>query len=266
MKTSPTAQKQAPPSGKRVLSGWRRYWLAMGLLCLVTLALSVSVRLLFRRTAYITLPDSIGLTWGGARDASDALPAALALEVTPDTVQAVIATLSRPERYRREITVRRTWSGGERDAVLCATVSAPWTRVDRAFPGGETRHVITDGRFAYLWYDGDEKALRVPAGTIGADDEQLIPTYEDVLRLPKERIALADYHRIESGVDCVYVETTQEDSVKERYWISAATGLLVAAERLVEDNSVYWMEAAEPEEVPEGAFVLPDGTSPARGR
>ena len=266
MKTSPTAQQQAPQSGKRVRSGWRRYWLAMGLLCLVTLALSLSVRLLFPRTAYITLPDNIGLTWGGAREAPEGLPAALALEVTPDTVQAVVATLSRPERYRREITVRRTWSGGERDAALCATVSAPWTRVDRDMPDGQTRHVITDGRVAYLWYDGDETALRLPAGNIGADDEQLIPTYEDVLKLPRERIALADYHRIESGVDCVYIETAQEDGVKERYWISVSTGLLVAAERLVEDNSVYWMEAGEPEEPPADAFALPDGTAPIRGR
>lgn len=250
---------------KRTLTGWRQYWLAIGLLCLVTLALSFSVRLIFRRTAYITLPDSISLTWSGAREGADSVTVPLPLEVTPDTVQAVIATLSRPASYRREVTVRRTWSGGTRDAALSVTVSAPWTRVDRAMPDGATRHSITNGRSTYLWYDGDAKALRVPAGNISADNEQLIPTYEDVLQLPRERIALADYHRIESGADCVYVETTQEDSLKERYWIGVSTGLLVAAERLVDGNSVYWMEASEPEEVPEGAFTLPDGTALARG-
>ena len=77
---------------------------------------------------------------------------------------------------------------------------------------------------------------------------------------PKERIALADYHRIESGIDCIYVETTQEDNRKERYWIGVSTGLLVAAEILLDENSIYWMEAAEPEEPPSDAFTLPDGT------
>ncbi|MBQ6205519.1 MAG: hypothetical protein IJK52_00400 [Oscillospiraceae bacterium] len=245
---------------KRTSAGWRQYWLAIGLLCFVTLALSLGARLIFRRTAYITLPDSVGLTWSGGRDGAGGLTAASALEVTPDTAQAVIATLSRPTRYRREITVRRTWSGGSRDATLTATVSAPWTRVDRELPGGGVRHAVTNGATTYIWYDDGPNVVKVPAGIISADNEQIIPTYEDVLRLPRERIALADYHRIESGADCIYVETTQEDSVKERYWIGVSTGLLVAAERLVDGNSVYWMEAGEPEAAPSDAFVLPDGT------
>lgn len=241
---------------KRTSTGWRHYWLAIGLLCLVTLALSLSVRVLFRRTARITLPDSFGLTWNGGAGV-DGFSVATPLEVTPDTAQAVIATLARPTSYRREITVRRTWSGGERDAVLTVTVAAPWTRVDRVLPDGEVRHSTTDGNVTYIWYgDDDANALRLPAGSFTADDEQLIPTYEDVLRLPRERIALADYHRVESGMDCVYIETTQEDSVKERYWIGVTSGLLVAAERLVDGNSVYWMEATELEE----AFPEPDGT------
>ena len=233
----------------------------MGLLCLVTLTFSFSARLIFRRTAYITLPDSVGLTWSGGREGGGVLTAAEALEVTPDTAQAVIATLSRPTRYRRDITVRRTWSGGAQDTPLTATVSAPWTRVDRALPDGSIRHAVTDGTVTYIWYDDGPNMIQVPAGTVSADNEQIIPTYEDVLRLPRERIALADYHRIESGIDCIYIETAQEDSVKERYWIGVSTGLLVAAERLVDGNSVYWMEAAEPEEPSPDAFVLPDGTA-----
>ena len=253
MKTSPTAQK-------RTSTGWRGYWLAIGLLCLVTLTLSFSVRLIFPRTAYITLPDSVGLAWGGNGGGAGGLTAAAPLEVTPDTVQAVVATLERPTRYRREITVRRTWSGGSRDAALTVTVAAPWTRVDRPMPDGAVRHAATNGTVTYIWYGDGEKPLRLPAGNVSADNEQMIPTYEDVLLLPRERIALADYHLIESGDDCIYVETTQEDSLKERYWISVSTGLLVAAERLVDGNSVYWMEAGEPEEAPDEAFILPDGT------
>ncbi|MBQ9521306.1 MAG: hypothetical protein IJR72_01880 [Oscillospiraceae bacterium] len=240
--------------------GWRHYWLAMGLLCAVTLALPLGARLVFRRTAHITLPDSIGLTGAGNGDGAGGLTAAVPLDVTPDTAQAVIATLSRRPRYRRTVTVRRTWSGGEQDTPLVVTVSGDWTRVDRTLPDGTTRHAVTDNVTTYLWYGDAGTIVTVPAGAVSADNEQLIPTYEDVLRLPKERIALADYHRIESGIDCIYVETTQEDSRKERYWIGVSTGLLVAAEMLLDDNSIYWMEAAEPEEPPPDAFTLPDGT------
>ena len=239
----------------RTIRGWRHYWLAMGLLCAVTLSLSLGARLIFRRTAHITLPDSIGLTGTGGDNGGAAVP----LDVTPDTVQAVIATLSRPTRYRRTATVRRTWSGGERDTPLVVTVSGRWTRVDRALPDGTTRHAVTDGVTTYLWYGDGGTVITVPAGSVSADNEQLIPTYEDVLRLPRARIASADYHRIESGIDCIYVETTQEDSRKERYWIGVSTGLLVAAEMLLDENSIYWMEAAEPEEPPPDAFTLPDG-------
>lgn len=241
-------------------TGWRHYWFATGLLCLVTLCFAFSVRLLFRRTARITLPDSMGLSGTGVYEPSGAMGAVTPLDVTPETVRPVIATLSRLTRYRRTITVRRTWSGGGQDSASTVTVSGAWTRVDRETPSGDTRHAVTNGIVTYIWYDSDQNMIRLPAGSVSADDEQRIPTYEDVLKLPAERIALADYHRIESGVDCVYVETTQEDAYKRRYWISVSTGLLVGAETLLNGNSIYWMEASEPEPPPDDAFTLPDGT------
>lgn len=249
---------------RRISTGWRHYWLAIGLLCAVTLLHLFTVRLMFRRTDGITLPDSIGLRGSASRDGGG-LATAIPLEVTPDTVQSVIATLSRSGRYRRTVAIRRTWSGGAQDTVLSVTVSEPWTRADRTLPDGTVRHAVTNGTVTYLWYGDGGKVLQLPAGDVSADNEQLIPTYEDVLRLPPERIALADYHRIESGIDCVYVETTPEDGIRERYWISVSTGLLVAAETLLEENSVYWMEASEPEEPLPDAFTLPDGTVLAPG-
>lgn len=254
MKSFPGAPK------RRAAADWRHYWLAMALLCAVTLALIFSVRFIFRRTAYITLPDSIGLSGGATPDASGGLATVTPLEVTPDTAQTVIATLSRATRYRRAVTVRRTWSGGDADTVLSVTVSGAWTRVDRPLYDGAVRHAVTNGAVTYLWSDNGPEVVRMAAGTVSADNEQLIPSYEDVLRLPKERIALADYHRIESGIDCVYVETTQADNRSERYWIGVSTGLLVAAEILLDGNSVYWMEAGEPQEPEPDAFTLPDGT------
>ena len=246
---------------KRVSTGWRHYWFAVGLLCAVTLAFSLSVRLIFRRTVRMALPDTSGMTGVSLYDPSENLGAATPLEVTPQTVQAVVATLSRPDRYRRTVTVRRTWSGGSSDSELSVTVSGPWTRVDRTFPDGAIRRAVTNGAVTYLWYGDGPKTLRVPSGDITADNEQSIPTYEDVLRLSAEQIALADYHVIESGADCIYIETAQDGAYKRRYWIGASSGLLVAAETLLDGNSVYWMEASEPEEPSPDAFTLPDGTN-----
>lgn len=243
----------------RISTGWWHYWLVVGLLCLVTLSVSLSVRLIFRRTVRVTLPDNLGAPPGitlpqGGRSA------VTPLDVTPDTVQSVIATLSRQTRYRRGVQIRRTWSGGAQDTFVSVTVSGAWTRSDRSLPAGGERHAVTNGVTTYIWYDDDPRILKLPAGNFSADNEQLIPTYEDVLKLPRERIALADYHRVESGLPCLYIETTRENAVMQRYWISVETGLLVAAETLLDDNSIYWMEASEPEEPAADAFTLPDGT------
>lgn len=56
-------------------------------------------------------------------------------------------------------------------------------------------------------------------------------TYEDILALPPERIAAADYRALE-GVNCIYVETEPDEAgYVERYWVSVSSGLLAAAER-----------------------------------
>ena len=52
----------------------------------------------------VSLPDISQEAEGGG----DILP----VEVTPDTVQNVIATLARPESYQRELTVTLHWTGG----------------------------------------------------------------------------------------------------------------------------------------------------------
>ena len=42
---------------------------------------------------------------------------------------------------------------------------------------------------------------------------------------------------------------------------SSFADVAVAAETLLDGNSVYWMEASEPEEPLPDAFTLPDGTN-----
>ena len=182
--------------------------------------------------------------------------------VTPDTVQAAIASLDRPESYRRTITVEQIWSGGSGAFEVDVTVRDGWTRTDRVMPGGQTRHTVTNGETTYIWYNSGEDVFTTAAGEISADVEQGIPTYEDILSLSKSAIVTADYCVL-SGVNCIYVETEpDEGGYALRYWVDVNTGLLVAAEKLQGENAVYRMASLEAEQsLPaESFFVLPDGT------
>ena len=127
---------------------------------------------------------------------------------------------------------------------------------------GQVRHAITNGESTYIWYNSEADVFSGPAGTISSDMEQAIPTYEDVLALPPERITQADY-RMVSDVRCIYVETAEDDwGYIQRYWVSVDTGLLVVAERLQNGETVYRMAALAVDQTApdEKLFTLPDGT------
>ena len=148
-------------------------------------------------------------------------------------------------------------------AVAPDTVLTPWSRLDRQLADGRQRHVLTDGETTYLWYNSEQSVLRVSAGSITADMEQSIPTYEDVLQLPVETIAAADYRTIGDQVNCIYVETAADEAgYTLRYWVSVDTGLLVAAEKLSGKETVYrmWQTAIDLVPVFTDEFTLPDGT------
>ena len=229
---------------------------------LVVLVVALMFANTLQRPASIQLPEEStapGETAGGASAEDERLTV---VSVTPETVQAAIATLSRPEVYRRQLSVQQFWSGGDGTVETTVTVKAPWTRADRTLADGRVRHTLTDGETTYIWYDRETAVYTAPAGDITADVEQSIPTYEDILDLPAARIAAADYQVI-SGVNCIYVETTADDAgYVLRYWVSLDSGLLVAAEKLLEEETVYrmWQTSEEFSPVIDREFTLPDGT------
>lgn len=215
-----------------------------------------------RRSSRVTLPDT-----GAASEDSSTLPSGggtlTVVEVTPETVQAAIATLTRPESYSRSVTVEYLWSGGSGTVELTTAVSGGWVRTDRTLPDGQVRHSVTDGETTYIWYNDETEIYSGPAGDISADAEQTVPTYEDVLTLPVSDIAQADY-RMVSDLRCIYVETAEDEwGYAQRYWVSVDTGLLVVAERLQGGETVYRMAALTVDQsVPSAeTFTLPNGTS-----
>ena len=157
------------------------------------------------------------------------------VEVRPDTVQSAIEVLARPRVYTRTITVERYWSGGSGVSVITAAAADGWLRLDVTETDGQTRHVITGDDAVYIWY-GSSRKVYSGASALTQDAEQGILTYEDILALPPERIAAADYRALE-GVNCIYVETEPDDAgYVERYWVSVSS-LLRDAPRSYSSNS-----------------------------
>lgn len=227
-------------------------------LLVVVLLLSNSLR----RSSHIVLAEESSSAASGSDAPTQGDNGVTEISVTPETVQAAIETLHRPENYTRTITVETLWSGGSSTLEMLAAVSGAWNRTDTTQADGRIRHVITDGKTSYIWYDSEKTCYSGAAGTISADQEQHIPTYEDLLALPVEKIAAADYRTL-SGVRCIYLETTEDAAgYAERYWVSVDTGLLAAAEKLEEGETVYRMASLTLKTVlPSTAdFTLPDGT------
>lgn len=183
------------------------------------------------------------------------------VEVTPLTVQLVIERLARPANYRRTVVIERFWSGASGVATASVSVADGWTRVDQTNGTGETRHSVTSPEGSWIWY-GETRSVYHGAPSITADEEQSIPTYEDILRLDAAEITAADYRALD-GVNCIYVETaTDEAGYTDRYYISVDSGLLVTMERAREGAAAYVMSAlgVERDVVGAEAFTLPDGT------
>lgn len=180
------------------------------------------------------------------------------VEVTPATVRSVIAVMDRLDSYSRSVTT--TMAGTA--ATARVWVDGGWTRSDLDLPSGITVHTIVGDGTVWRWYGPGGRVVSWPGDAASMDVEgQRIPTYEDVLALDGSDITAAGYEE-KNGEACVYVETAvPELDQRERYWVSAGTGLLVAAENETGGEVVWSMTAAAPE-VPIPAadvFTLPDG-------
>ena len=227
---------------------------------LIALVLVFMLRLTAHRPPAVVLPETGSAQSEGGVIRDEGRSAIRRVEVTPETVQRVIERLARPDNYSRTVTIERYWSGGSGLTNAAVFAVGGWTRVDVTESGGETRHVITGDGKSWIWYGADERVF-TGAAALSADEEQSIPTYEEILLLDMERIAAADYRTLD-GVNCIYVETAPDDSgYVDRYWVSVDSGLLVAAERDNGNRTIYRMVGLEVEigGADEREFRLPDG-------
>jgi len=218
---------------------------------------SFGLPLFAQPTAEIVLPAFVPTASPGGESVR---PGETRVEITPETVQAVIAALNRLESYSRTVTT--TLNGVVTTAQVW--VDGGWTRTDLTGPGGLVAHTIVGDGTVWRWYAGEDAAVSWTADRASADLEgQHIPTYEDVLALDAGQITAAGYEE-KNGFACVYVEVSVPELRQiERYWVSADTGLLMAAETVTDagGETVYTMTSSAPE-IPAAvtaSFALPNG-------
>ncbi len=217
---------------------------------------------LFAPTPRLELPDPDATQSLDPVERESGQPGGIVVEVTPRTVQSLIAYLERYESYRRTVAVEY-FSAGKSVGTVTAQVWADggWVRSDAALASGAVEHAVVGEGTLWLWYDSGPQVYTGPAGQRSADLSQRLPTYEDVLALDKDDLTAAGYEERE-GQPCVYVEAKTPGNYTERYWVSVDSGLLVAAEMEKDGEVVYAMsshDVVSPLDQTAGVFTLPGG-------
>lgn len=133
-------------------------WSIVILVVLVVLLMLMSN---LRRSSRVVLPDT-STSEGDSAEQTSGGSAIQVVEVTPETVQAAIATLHRPEAYSRSVTVEYLWNGGSSTSEITVSASGGWSRTDRTLPDGQTRHAITNGETTYIWYNSETDVFTGP--------------------------------------------------------------------------------------------------------
>ncbi len=247
----------------------KRTIIAILIALIVVLALLYSFGMnLFSRTPSLDMADPGAAESTSTGTAGPGENAGVQVQVAPETVQSMIASLSRYQSYFREISVTYTWGDSE-TAVLRAQVweTDGWCRTESVLDSGIIECSIVNGAQLWLWYSGgadiSEAVYKGTAGEDMKDRMQYLPTYEDVLLLDQNYITDAEYVEY-LGQPCIYVEAEQQElGYLYRYWISMDNGLLIAAETEKSGVPVYRMESGEvtsPLLQTDGLFTLPDGT------
>lgn len=169
------------------------------------------------------------------------------VDVTPETVQAAIATLTRADSYSRTVRVETFWPGGS-----SVTETDVWVRASSArllISGGKSeKNVLIRGDELWIWYSDSADIYRGPADGAAADEYQMLLTYEGILDLPVSAMTDAGYTEY-SGEKCIYAEfVSGELGYTYSCWVSIDTGLLMGAYVCDTDGTlIYSMTSSRPD-------------------
>ena len=210
----------------------------------------------------IVLPEHIELSQGAVTEKT---PFNLSdTSITPDNVQRVVESLSRPEAYTASVTNTLYWNGTWDSIAAKQYVRDGITLIAYFTSDGiEERYEVVEEDIYYSWRRDGTSQYSASTGSLDRDDMSMIPTYENVIDLEKNQIIDAGLRTV-NGESCIFVTVQDEMNGYElTYWISTVSGLLVQADYtreglLARSVVVNDIVAEEPSAV---LYILPDGTS-----
>jgi len=191
-------------------------------------------------------------------------------EVTADNVQSILkSSLSRPSSYHQVFTIESTADAASRSSIAELWVSGDLFRADIT-EGSTVKTVLTDGKTLYVWYNDEQPPVSLTLDeTISRDDLVGIPTYEELLSIPRADIDEADFVTLQEDSDqeCVFL-SYRKNGLQRYAWVSLQSGLLCRQTTLKNDEQIYTLRQTQMEVLTDGdealsnVFLLPDGTSP----
>lgn len=248
------------------MSGRDQLFITLGIIGIIAAALLTSFgRMIFSQSIpSVELPDiatsnsssSNEANWEGVEHSPTPVT------VTVDSVQSVIASLSRANSYYREMEIALYWAGGSSTNAVSVWLDGDWQATQQTSVTGLIRCELTGPTTRYYWYDGDTRWLSTSVEEDTADLSQRIPTYETVVEADTATITAASYTDF-NGLSAIYVEMASDNRV-ERYWVGTTSGLLIGAETEVDGQLIYRMTADGVVQTPcptSAPFALPDGTT-----
>ncbi|MEG0876128.1 MAG: hypothetical protein RRY47_03490 [Oscillospiraceae bacterium] len=183
------------------------------------------------------------------------------VEITPETVQAVLKTLKRPESYSREYTVTTYWAGGKGDKSLKLWHRDGKTRMSTT-QNNTTKNILISGDRLSIWYDGSDAVVssKLSDHDLEATDKySALITYEELLKLSPDAILAAGYED-KLGEPCVFAEyTSGKLNYRNKVYVSTISGLLVSASIYDKETITYSMDSVSTElsDPPDDVFALP---------
>ena len=219
-----------------------RLWLPM-LAVTAVAAIYLLLRLSFARPEppVVTLPSPAAPAYAtGVPGGEEGLRR---LEVTPETVRAVLASLNRADSYSREITAETFWPGGVWVQTLLVWVRGTSERI--VIDGG-TKNILLVGEAAYIWYDDPLTAYVGQTAARDADVWQRMESYEALLT---GDVVITDAAYVTyNGEPCIFAAfQTQELGYERRLYVSVASGLLIGVETWEGDALLLRMTGSEPD-------------------
>lgn len=242
------------------------WMIAAALLLVALIGALVTVDLRSRSRGGITLPEPGS---SAADPGTESAVEGFAI-VTTDNAPGLVASMERPVRYHQTVAVETV--SGDRTGTAAAEiwVSGSVWKIQQT-ERGQTRHILTDGETAYLWYGDDTRNVRsvMLPPDLGPDDLMGQPTYETIAGLPAGAVAEARYVTPEDldGAPCLYA-AADEGQIRTEYWVDLSTGLLRRAEIRKDGETIRRLEQSGLE-LPAAddaallrAMQLPGGTAP----